>query len=228
MEDHGDPAATVLGRRGHRGLEVRQHGARRVGVLRRDRLGVRRAGAVACHVDTAGGASRGVTAALDDALGRGVVGALRVGEARRVEAVVDEVLPVLADLERLVCGVGVGLEVDVIDSVSADLVTAVVQRGQFGPGHVLRVHVVEAADVVERAIEVVWLQRAVEAEVVLVLQAVVEGQRNHDLRGQHGDLLRLQLLGVAGQVGREELNGVRGRCVQRDRPGVRSARGRRR
>ena len=152
------------------------NGPRGVGVLGRDRLGVDRSGAVACHVDSARGASGRVTAASDDALGGGVVGALGVGEACRVETVVDQVLPILADLVGLVGIVGVGLDVNVVDGVPTDLVARFVHRGQFGPGQVLRVHAIQATDVVEGAVDVMWLEGAQDAEGVLVLYAVVEGQ----------------------------------------------------
>lgn len=54
-----------------------------------------------------------------------------------------------------------------------------VQRGHLEPGHVLGSDVVQAADVIEGANQMVRFQGAQEAKVILVLQAVIEGGRYH-------------------------------------------------
>src|SRR5665647_753621 len=148
----------MLGSGGHGALQVGQRDWRNVGrvsgrrivdrasrvrVLGRNRLGVHGAGGI----DTAGtgaGCPRGrVSAALDDGFGGSVVGTFRVGEAGGVEAMLDQVLAVVADLLDLGGVVRRRLEVDVVDRVAADLVTPVVQGSQLGPGHVLGVDLVQ-------------------------------------------------------------------------------------
>src|SRR5438093_888305 len=75
------------------------------------------------------------------------------------------------------------------------------------------------------------LQGALEGQRVLVLVAVVEGQRHHRGGWLDLDLLRLHRLGVAGQVGGEKLDGCGARqleraCVDRAGGGRRRAVGR--
>src|SRR5439155_17241290 len=156
---------------------------------------------------------------MHDLLGGGVVRAVRVGHGDRVEPVVDQVLAVGADLVDLGLVVGGGLEVGVVERVAFEVLAVVGHRGELGPGDGA-IRADEPGDDVERAVYAARAQRLLEGDAVLVLDAVVEGQR-HDRGEAYG--LRVRLLGVAGQVGGEEGDG--GVLLQRERPGVDGAGG---
>ena len=99
------------------------------------RLSERAAGAVRA-ANAADCAARRVPTLLDDRLGRGVVLAVRVGEAGDGrEAVAQEIAPVIADLVLLISRAEAG-EVRVRQGVPGDLVAVRGEIVQLPPGHV--------------------------------------------------------------------------------------------
>ena len=210
VEERRQPAAAVLGGlvhgvlqrlERHRSVVVGAEDPDRVGVLG-DRDGLRVDRAVGSHGARLAG--RLVAATPHDGLRGGVHGAERIGEADRVEALLEEPLPVVAGLARLELQRCVRVEhVDVGPGVPADVVPGRLEVADLGPGHGAGFSCVHGAGVdVEAAVDVV--PREDVTQPVLRPEAVVEGQgdderahrqrrllRTHDLtHGPHLDAFR--------------------------------------